>query len=44
MIAAELGSMTGFAGIGVFQTELDANQVPLKLAPPPLVLTVTVAE
>ena len=34
--------MTALAGIGVFQTELGANQVPLKLAPPVL-LTVTVA-
>ena len=30
---AELGSMATLAGIGVFQTELGANQVPLKLAP-----------
>ena len=43
MIAAELGSMTTLPGIGVFQTELGANQVPLKLAPPldpPLTVTV----
>ena len=43
MIEAEFGSMTGLAGMGVFQTELGANQVPLKLAPLP-VLTVTVAD
>ena len=36
MIEAELASMTALPGIGVFQTELGANQVPLK--PPPLVL------
>ena len=43
MISAELGSMTTLPGIGVFQTELGANQVPLKLAPPldpPLTVTV----
>jgi hypothetical protein len=35
--------MATSAGIGVFQTELGANQVPLKLAPPlVLVLTATV--
>jgi hypothetical protein len=35
--------MATSAGIGVFQTELGANQVPLKLAPPlALVLTATV--
>ena len=33
MMEAELGSMATLAGIGVFQTELGANQVPLKLAP-----------
>jgi len=33
--------MTALPGIGVFQTELGANQVPLKLAPP-AVLTATV--
>jgi hypothetical protein len=33
--------MAALPGIGVFQTELAANQVPLKLAPPP-VLTATV--
>ena len=38
---AELGSMATLPGIGVFQTELGANQVPLKLAL--LVLTATVA-
>jgi hypothetical protein len=44
MIEAELGSMATLPGIGVFQTELGANQVPLKLAPLPLVvLTATVA-
>src|SRR5215467_9808131 len=41
MIEAELASMTALPGIGVFQTELGANQVPLKLAPP-VVLTPTV--
>ena len=38
---AELGSMTTLPGIGVFQTEFGANQVPLKLAPL-VVLTATV--
>jgi hypothetical protein len=41
MIEAESASMTTLPGMGVFQTELGANQVPLKLAPPP-VLTATV--
>src|SRR5215472_16442926 len=41
MIEAELGSTTTLAGMGLFQTELAANQVPLKLAPL-LVLTATV--
>ena len=43
MMEAELGSTTTLAGMGVFQTELAANHVPLKLAPPVLLLTVTVA-
>src|SRR5215468_6928452 len=34
MMEAELGSMATLAGIGLFQTELAANQVPLKLALP----------
>src|SRR5215469_7325985 len=33
MMEAELGSTTTLAGMGLFQTELAANQVPLKLAP-----------
>jgi hypothetical protein len=41
MMEAELGSTTTLAGMGLFQTELAANQVPLKLAPP-AVLTATV--
>jgi hypothetical protein len=41
MIEAELGSMATLPGIGVFHTELGANQVPLKLAPL-AVLTATV--
>ena len=35
--------MAALPGLGVFQTEFGANQVPLKLAPPVLLLTVTVA-
>lgn len=43
MIEAELASMTTLPGMGVFQTELGANQVPLKLGEPPdPPLTVTV--
>jgi hypothetical protein len=42
MMEAELGSTTTLAGIGLFQTELAANQVPLKLALPVVVAGVTV--